>query len=391
MKLRVIVLGAGCGGLELSSILSEVMGDTLDLTLLDKNDAFYFGFSKFEVMFSRKSYDEVCIPYSHIHKNGVRFLQAEILAIDPISRCVTTDLGVFEADIIVVALGAAYDFSSTPGFTHGADEFYSLEGALRLKEKIPSFNKGRLIIGVMDEVFKCPPAPCEAALLMHDYLQKKGVRGDCEINVIIPCDLPVPNSHASSTAMLEAFNTRKINFIAGRRVKAIDGIHKVAILDNDERMHFELFLGIPKHIVPAVVSQSGLTEDGWIPVDPDTVMTRYPQVYAIGDVSHSTMPKAGVFAEEAARIAAESILSFHQQKNVQHPASSESGSCYIDFGEGNVARVDMHFRHAKSGSGKFVEPSVALEREKQLFRYTRVKRWFGEHVEINHPHGAPAP
>ena len=51
MKLRVVVIGAGFGGLEFSTILSEALGERLDLTLIDKNDAFYFGFSKLDVMF----------------------------------------------------------------------------------------------------------------------------------------------------------------------------------------------------------------------------------------------------------------------------------------------------------------------------------------------------
>jgi sulfide:quinone oxidoreductase len=50
MTPRVIVLGAGFGGLELSTLLSEALGDELDLTLIDRKDSFYFGFSKLDVL-----------------------------------------------------------------------------------------------------------------------------------------------------------------------------------------------------------------------------------------------------------------------------------------------------------------------------------------------------
>ena len=129
MKLRVVVLGAGFGGLELSSILSESIGESLDLTLIDKNDSFYFGFSKLDVMFGRETADAVRLAYGNIKKPGVRFRQETIAAIDPDSRSVTTDRGTYESDVLVVALGADYDVGATPGLMEGGNEFYSLAGA----------------------------------------------------------------------------------------------------------------------------------------------------------------------------------------------------------------------------------------------------------------------
>ncbi len=105
MKPRVVVLGAGFGGLELATVLSEALGDDVDMTLIDKNDAFVFGYSKLDVMFGRTTPDAVRLAYRDIAKPGVRFLQQTIIAIDPEARRVTTDGGVHEADFLVVALG----------------------------------------------------------------------------------------------------------------------------------------------------------------------------------------------------------------------------------------------------------------------------------------------
>src|SRR3990170_4497498 len=98
MKLQVVVLGAGFGGLELSTILAETLGDRLDLTLIDKNDSFFFGYSKLDVMFGRKAPDSVRLAYRNIAKPGVRFRQEVITAIDPEARRVTTDRGTYDAD-----------------------------------------------------------------------------------------------------------------------------------------------------------------------------------------------------------------------------------------------------------------------------------------------------
>lgn len=131
MKLRVVVLGAGFGGLELTTILSDRFQENIDITLIDKRDSFVFGFSKLDVMFGREHPDAVCLYYRNVVKPGVRFCQETILSINPEARRVTTDGGTYDADILVVALGADYDLDATPGLAEGGNEFYSVAGATR--------------------------------------------------------------------------------------------------------------------------------------------------------------------------------------------------------------------------------------------------------------------
>ena len=191
-KKRIVVLGAGFGGLELSSILSDMLGDELELTLIDRNDTFSFGFSKFDVMFGFKAPEETRIAYRNINKRGVTFRQETITSIDPVMRRVTTNRAAYDADVLVVALGADYNMAHTPGLAEAGNEFYSFAGAEHLRSVLPTFNKGRVIIGVTSTPFKCPPAPSEAALLIHDYLTKRGIRQECEIRLVIPFGVPIP-------------------------------------------------------------------------------------------------------------------------------------------------------------------------------------------------------
>src|SRR2546428_11391665 len=145
MEPRVVVLGGGFGGLELAALLSQALGDDLDLTLIDQGDAFVFGFSKLDVLFGHRTPEAVRLPYRHIAKPGVRFRQETISAIDPSTRRVTTDRATYDADVLVVALGADYDVEATPGLAGGGDEFYSVAGAERLRRALPSLSKGRAI------------------------------------------------------------------------------------------------------------------------------------------------------------------------------------------------------------------------------------------------------
>jgi len=376
MKLRVTVLGAGFGGLELTTILSETIGSRLDLTLIDQNDSFFFGFSKLDVMFGHKPSDAVKLSYNSIIKPGVKFRKETITAIDPVTKTVTTENATYEADVLVVALGANYDFNATPGLKEWGNEYYSFSGAEKLRDVLPQFSKGHAVVGVCNAPFKCPPAPSEAALMLHDYLVNRGLRSDCSISLVIPFGLPIPPSPDSSKALLKTFEERNIRFIPQRKVIAVDKNNKVR-LDDGTELPCDLFLGIPKHVAPDVVLQSGLAENGWIPVDRTNLRTKFSNVYAIGDVTNVGTPKAGVFAEGAAKIAAASIIAAFNGAENDTPYTG-AGSCYIEFGKGHVARVDVDFFSGPKPFGIHHEASEALVVDKEYFGSSRKTRWFGK-------------
>ena len=376
MTSRIVVLGAGFGGLELATILSEELGEDADVVLIEKGDAFVFGYSKLDVMFGRETPDAVRLPYRDFVKPGVRFANETITAIDPENRGVTTDAGEYEADVLVVALGADYDMGSTPGLAEAGNEFYSVAGAERMRELLEEFEAGRAVIGVCGAPFKCPPAPSEAALLLHDDLSARGAREQCQITFLMPLPSPVPPSPATSEALLAAFAERDIEFVPGARIDHLDEDRKLAVLQDGREYPFDLFLGVPKHRAPDVVLESGMAEEGYISVESRTLRTRFPGVYAIGDVATVGVPKAGVFAEGAARVAAAEILA--EIREGETPAGYNGrGSCYIEFGAGQVGRVDVDFLSAPKPSGTFQAPSSAIVAEKQEFGSSRRARWFG--------------
>lgn len=374
-KPRILVLGAGFGGLELTTLLSEKLGDSIEVTLIDKSDSFMFGFSKLDVMFGHAEAKAVRMPYSAYAKPGVQLLKRTITAIDPVARRVTTDNGVFETDYLVVALGAEYDLEATPGLA-GTTEFYSIPGAERLREVLPGFTSGNAIIGVCGAPYKCPPAPSECALMLHDYLVARGVRQNCKISLVLPLGSPVPPSPETSRALLDAFAERDIEFIPSRRVASVDNARNVAVLDDGRELPFSLFLGVPKHRVPPVVLDSGMSENGWIPVNPRTLETKYDDVYAVGDGAATGTPKAGVFAEGAARAVASALVAKLRQTGdvVEY---NGFGTCYIEFGGGRIGKVEVDFFSGPQPTGNYYAPSVALRTDKQHFGSSRRARWFG--------------
>lgn len=375
MSTRITVLGAGFGGMELSTLLSESVGDKVEVTLIDKSDAFIFGYSKLDLMFGRATLDEVRLPYRRFVKPGVRLLRETVTAVDPATRRVTTDAGTHDGDYLVVALGADYDFAATPGL-ESVNEFYSVAGADRLREILPAFAKGRALIGVCGAPYKCPPAPSECALMLHDFLATRGVRSRCEITMVLPLSSPVPPSPETSKALIAAFAERDIRFMPNRRVASVDPGRRVASLDDGSELPYDLFLGVPRNRAPAVLEASGMVEGGWVPVNPRTLQTRFPNVYAIGDIANTGTPKAGVFAEGAAKAVAASLVSRIRGEG-DGRLYDGAGSCYIEFGAGRIGRVDVDFFSGPKPTGTYHEPDVALRADKERFGASRRARWFG--------------
>src|SRR5262245_17412939 len=179
-----------------------------------------------------------------------------------------------EGDFLVVVLSAESDFAATLALAD-ATEFYTLEGATRLGEILRAFTRGHVLIAVGGAPFKCPPAPSEAALMMHDYLTTRGIRNVCEITLILPLEVPIPPSPETSRVLLAAFAERNINFVADREMKKVDTQRGVVTLDDGREFSFDLFLGVPAIRAPRILDDCGMTEEGYVPVKPRTLETRF--------------------------------------------------------------------------------------------------------------------
>ncbi len=191
----------------------------------------------------------------------------------------------------------------------------------------------------------------------------------------MPLGVPIPPSPAASEALLVAFGERGISWHPERSVRSLDPDRKLAVLSDGTEMAYDLFLGVPVHKVPDVVEESGLAVDGWIPVDPRTLETSFPDVYAVGDVTSVGTPKAGVFSEGQALVVAEQIIS--RVRGDTAPATyNGQGTCYLEFGHDLVARVSVTFLAGQPPAGELEGPSQAIAVDKGEFGNSRIQRWF---------------
>ena len=372
----VLILGAGFAGLELATRLSETLADEVRTTLIDQNDSFTFGFAKLDVLFGRKGPADVRLHYGDIAKPGVEFRQERVTSIDPARRHVATDTASYDPDVLVVAMGADYDFEATPGFGTGGVEYYSVAGAERMRNVVSDFESGTILIGILGQPFKCPPAPFEGAILLHDYFLERGIRDSVEIRVVGPMAAPVPITDEISQSILDALHERDIEYVANQQVVELDLRTKAAQFASGESMPYDLFVGIPIHRAPRVLETAGLAVDGWVAVERTNLATRFPEVYAAGDVTALPMAKSGVFAEAAARVVADDIAARLRGGRLARPYEG-AGTCYVEFGGGMVGRVDANFFGGAKPAARLVGPSCELAADKAAFAAERRERWFG--------------
>jgi sulfide:quinone oxidoreductase len=240
------------------------------------------------------------------------------------------------------------------------------------------FHGSDVVIAVLGQFFKCPPAPFEAAMMLRDQFERRFLK-DVRIKVLSPMSSPIPISEEASAGILEGLADKNIDFEPESKVTRIDPQRKRAILEDGVEVPFDLFLGVPVHHAPEVVEKAGLTTDGWIAVDTRNFATRFPGIYAIGDVTSAPVPRAGVFAEGEAATLADHLIAKIRGGDQPPPYGGEA-SCYVEFGGGAVAKVDVEFPTGEAPTGSFTPPSAEIGEEKKAFASTRASRWFGHYT-----------
>ena len=251
--MRIVTLGAGFGGLELTTRLSEELGEAADVVLIDQTDGFVFGFSKLDVMFGQARAEAVLHPYADLVKPGVRFVQATIASIDPAARRVETDAGhVRGRHPGRRARRRPRTPTPRPAWSRAATSSTRWPARSPLRDVLAGFDGGRVIVGVTSTPFKCPPAPSETALLMHDFLDRPGparpvrdraghaaaaCRSRRRPRRRRRCSRPSPSGASSGTPSgWCAASTRR-----ARSPCSADG----------GELPYDLFLGVPVHRAPA--------------------------------------------------------------------------------------------------------------------------------------------
>lgn len=376
---RVLILGGGFGGVSLAHALRRKLPADDEIIIVDRRTHFMLGLRKNWVLTGQATLEEGQRPLAALQQFGITVVSATITAIDPAARAAELDGRRLEADALVVALGAELAPEQVPGFREHALNIYDPREVPRAAAALERFSGGRVVIGIFGAPYKCPPAPYELVLLLRERFQRRGVEASLEVFTPLPRSIPLLGQ-AGCSSIEGRLAARGIAFLANRRATAVEASDVVFA---NERRPFDLLLGVPPHRCPAVVVQSGLTDGGaWVKVDPHTLETRFPGVYAIGDVTEIPMangqplPKAGVFAEGEAEVVAEQIAARFAGRPAEAAFTGE-GFCFLEVGGGEGMLVRGRFLAAPAPQVELAGPSPEFAAAKVAFERERLERWFG--------------
>ncbi|MBE7424271.1 MAG: NAD(P)/FAD-dependent oxidoreductase [Zoogloeaceae bacterium] len=359
MSRTALILGAGLGGLVAAEMLRKQLPAADRVIAIDRAAEHFFPPSLLWLLTGAREPADFTRPLSRLERRGVAFRQGQIVRIDPAARRVEAGGESFDADALIVALGAEYAPEAIPGLAEAGHNLYTLEGATAARDALAEFTGGRIVLLTAAPAYKCPAAPYEAALLVEDFLRRRGVRDATTLQFFAAEPQPMvvagPEAGAAVRGLIEA---RGIAHHPQQQVSAVDAVSRRLTFAGGLTAQFDLLLYVPPHRAPAVVREAGLTnEAGWIPVDRHTLQTPFEGVFAIGDVTTiplkmgRPLPKAGVFAHGQAETVAANIA--HAWTGKGAPRRFDGyGMCFIEAGNGR----------AGIGKGDFyAEPTPQVE------------------------------
>jgi sulfide:quinone oxidoreductase len=378
----ILILGGGLGGITAASALRRLCAPEHRVVVIERNAKFSLRMANLWLMTGeRQRTEEGERDLSRLAERGIEWTRAEIEAIDPDARTVRTSAGTVAGDYLVMALGAERHPEAVPGFAEAALDLYEATGALRIRESLENFTGGRVVVIVARTPFSCPSAPYEAAFLVESLLRRRGVRARSEIAVYTPEDLPMPVAGPEvGKELVRMLEERGIEFHPEQIVMKVDPAARTARFELEDSK-FDLLIGVPPHRAPEPLRAAKLTDaSGWVPVDASSLRTRHAGVYAIGDATSIRLPigmflpKAGVFADEQARIVAENIAADIAGKAAVSRFNGH-GFCYIEIGDNMAAYGAGNFYGIPAPTISLEPPSTRFCKEKHEMERAAQALW----------------
>lgn len=382
---RVLVLGGGFGGVAAAVALRQRMGDRHQVTLVDRREHFLFGFRKTWAFLGSSTLTAGMRPLTALEERGIQIVRADISAIDPVTRSATLERETLQGDYLVIALGAQAAPQAVPGFAEHGISFYTSELVESAAQALVGFEGGRVVVAILGTPYPCPPAPFETALLLQEHFEARQLRAELAVYSPLPRSLPILGE-AGCSIIEDRLAGSGIAFHPNHTALRVEAGRVQFDLG---RADFDLLIGVPGHVCPQVVVAAGLAEPGkWAEVDPETLQTRHPGVYALGDMvsiplaDGKQLPKAGVFAEAQAEVVAEHIAAEIEGRKPTTRYQGD-GYCFLEVGAGSAMLVRGDFFAKPRPAVDVIGPAPEHLAAKHDLEVSRLGEWFGTAERAN--------
>ena len=382
---RLLVLGAGTAGtMVVNKLRPRLDEDEWKITIVDQEATHHYQPGYLFLPFGDYRPEEIVKPKKRFIPEGVELIMGEIDRVEADDNRVFladgTELGY---DQLVIATGATPRPDQTPGMDEeewrkSVHEFYTLEGATALRDKLATWEGGRLVVHITEMPIKCPVAPLEFTFLADDFFKKKGMRDQVEITYVTPLDgaftKPVASKHLG-----DMLTDRKVKLEPDFMIERVDNESKAIVSFDEREIPFDLLVTVPLNMGADFIQRSGLGDElNFVPVDQGTLLsTQYDNIFALGDASNIPASKAGSVAHFAVDIFTDNFLE-HIEGRPMTEAFDGHANCFVESGNGKGMLIDFNYT-TQPLTGKYPLPGVgpfSLLKETEMNHYGKLAfRW----------------
>jgi sulfide:quinone oxidoreductase len=361
---RIVILGAGTAGTLMANRLVRLLPrETHQITLVDRDDLHIYQPGLLFLPFGDEREADLLRSRRSVLDSGIALRFAEIDRIAPDeSRVHLVGSEPVSYDVLIIATGTRIMPEQTPGLTGpgwraSAFDFYTLDGARALAEKLDGFTGGRVVVNVVDMPIKCPVAPLEFLFLAESYFRKRGLRDKVEIVYATPLEgaFTKPRASAVLGGMLE---NRGIGVIGDFGLAEVDGERGVLKAYDGRETNYDLLVSVPLHGGAQAVTDSGLGDGaGFVPTDKHTLQSKaFPNIFALGDATDLPSSKAGAVAHFQGDVLVSNIARYLAGKPLD-PGFDGHANCFIETGDGKAMLIDFNY-DTEPLPGRFPLPGI---------------------------------
>ena len=374
---RLVVLGAGTAGtMAVNRLRPRLPLDEWSITVVDQSDTHYYQPGFLFIPFGTYRPDEVVKPTRRFIPAGVELVQAEIdRVVAEDDTVILRDGQKLPYDYLIIATGASPRPDQTEGLAEamGGDvhEFYTYAGAVRLAERLRSWEGGRLVVHVAEMPVKCPVAPLEFVFLAEAFFSEHGLRDGVDLTYVTPLEGAFTQP-VSSTYLGRMLEERKIALEPDFMVERIDAEARTLVSFDEREVDYDLLVTVPVNMGADYVARSGLGDDlNYVPVDKETLLSNaHPNVFAIGDASNIPASKAGSVAHFSMELFPANFLR-HVDGLPMHEKFDGHANCFIETGHGKGLLIDFNYE-TEPLPGTYPLPGLGPF---SLLRETEINHW----------------
>ena len=361
---RLVVLGAGTAGtMVVNKLRHKLSRSDWEITVVDQDDTHLYQPGLLLLPFGVYTEDELVKPRHRFVPDGVDLVLTEIDRVDAEANQVhLADSTVLDYDYLVIATGTSPRPDQTPGmdgeeWRKSVFDFYTLEGAKALRDKLATWEGGRLVMHLVEMPIKCPVAPLEFTFLADAFFEERGMRDKVDITYVTPLEgaftKPVASKHLGGM-----FEQRNIHLEGDFMVESVDNERKVLVSMDEREVPFDLLVTIPLNMGADFVARSGLGDDlNYVPVDKQTLLSKaHDNVFALGDASDIPASKAGSVAHFSVELFVENFLQHIEGRPMTHLFDGHA-NCFIESGHGKGLLIDFNYE-TEPLPGKYPIPGI---------------------------------